>query len=121
MKQFSIKRRPSRRLNNIILLSIIAITAISAPISRVLAESVIGYDWTTSNLQTTTHRNWIDTASSADGTKLITADYGGYLYTSTDSGATWVERTDAGVFNWRSVASSDDGTKLVAAVANCYI
>jgi len=38
----------------------------------------------------------------------------GYIYTSTDSGATWVQRKSAGERGWSAVASSSDGTKLVA-------
>ena len=53
-------------------------------------------------------------AISADGTKLVTADDGGYIYTSINSGATWTQRTDAGSRYWRTFTSSDDGTKLVA-------
>ena len=71
------------------------------------------------------NRNWYSLASSVDGTKLtgcrpcggISATTNiGYLYTSTDSGATWTERTSAGNDNWYSVASSADGTKLAAIV-----
>ncbi|MCG6551791.1 MAG: glycoside hydrolase [Candidatus Magnetominusculus sp. LBB02] len=56
-------------------------------------------------------------ASSSDGTKLIAAGYG-YIYTSSDSGATWTQRTSVGYNFWQSVASSSDGTKLVAAALN---
>ena len=51
-------------------------------------------------------------ASSADGTKLVAAEYGGKIYTSTDSGTTWTARDSSR--DWVSVASSSDGTKLVA-------
>jgi hypothetical protein len=37
----------------------------------------------------------------------------GYIYTSTDAGATWMEQTDAGSRGWRSIASSSDGTVRV--------
>ena len=40
---------------------------------------------------------------------------GGSIYTSTDSGATWTERTSAGSRDWQSITSSSDGTKLAAA------
>jgi len=53
-------------------------------------------------------------ASSSDGTKLIAAVVGGQLYTSVDSGATWLPSESNR--NWISVASSSDGNKLVAAV-----
>src|SRR6266581_6276217 len=59
-------------------------------------------------------------AVSSDGTKLVAVgtDYfsdtslEGWIYTSSDSGATWT-RTDAPTGFW-SVASSADGTRLVA-------
>ena len=41
------------------------------------------------------------------------ASYGGFLYTSTDSGSTWVQR--ATMERWSDVASSADGRWLVAA------
>ena len=62
------------------------------------------------------NRNWFKVASSADGSKLVAADYGEGLYTSTDSGVTWTARESGR--NWYSVASSSDGTKLVAVVNN---
>jgi hypothetical protein len=43
------------------------------------------------------------------------------IYTSTDGGATWVERTSSGTRSWVSVALSSDGTKLVAGVSSGYI
>jgi len=59
-------------------------------------------------------------ASSADGSKLLAANYSGPLYTSSDSGATWTPQTN-GIANggnqpWSTVASSADGTKLIAGV-----
>lgn len=57
---------------------------------------------------------WMSVASSAAGTKLIAADYGGQLYTSADSGMNWTPRESNR--NWFSVASSANGTKLIAAV-----
>lgn len=50
-------------------------------------------------------------ASSADGNKLVTA--GGAIYTSTDSGTTWISN-NAPPASWTSVASSANGNKLVA-------
>ena len=61
---------------------------------------------------------WNSIAASADGTKLVAAVYGGGIYTSTNSGATWTltgAPSDGGLDSaWESVASSADGTKLVA-------
>lgn len=56
--------------------------------------------------------------SSADGTKLATVNGNGglgYIYTSSDSGATWRVNTNVPALNWISIASSTDGTKLIAA------
>jgi hypothetical protein len=54
---------------------------------------------------------WV--ASSADGTKLVAAANEGYIFTSTNSGATWQSAGfSLGGFSY-SVASSADGSKLV--------
>jgi alpha-tubulin suppressor-like RCC1 family protein len=51
-------------------------------------------------------------ASSADGTRLVAAQYGGRIFNSTDGGLTWTVLEISR--NWSSVASSADGTKMVA-------
>ena len=54
-------------------------------------------------------------ASSADGTKLVATWQVGYLYTSSDSGNTWVWRNVSGDTNyWSSVVTSADGSKILA-------
>lgn len=84
-----------------------------------------GMTWT----QTTAPvANWWSVASSSDGTKLAAANdsgggvlgingYGGGIYTSTNSGASWTQTTSGGVTF--SVASSCDGSTLIAGV-NLY-
>lgn len=67
---------------------------------------------------------WTSVASSTDGTKLAAAAVGGgggSIYTSTDSGVTWMERTTAGSRHWRSITSSADGTKFAAVAIGAYI
>ena len=64
---------------------------------------------------------WGLIASSSDGTKLIAAVDPGYIYTSTDSGASWTARTAAGSRSWRGMSSSSDGTKLAAGDYGGYI
>ena len=63
-------------------------------------------------------KDYVATASSLDGTKLVAATrYSGgpgSIWTSTDSGVTWVERTSAGKHPWSHLASSSDGMKLAA-------
>jgi hypothetical protein len=64
---------------------------------------------------------WHGVASSSNGTKLVACQYGGYIYTSADSGTNWTLRSGAGGGPWYGVASSSDGTKLVAGQYGGYI
>jgi hypothetical protein len=80
-----------------------------------------GFTWTQTTAPST---NWTSVASSADGTKLVAAagtshygsssNYSGAIYTSADSGFTWI-LSSAPNYDWQSVASSADGSKLTAA------
>ena len=82
------------------------------------------FNWTERQPVVGFTHNWAGITSSSDGTKLAAVEYGGYLYTSTDSGATWQERSPVTTLtarNWRSITSSADGTKLAAVVASGYI
>jgi len=62
-------------------------------------------------------RQWRAIASSSDGSKLAAVVNTDYIYTSTNAGLTWVQRT-SGLSSsaWSAIASSADGTKLVAVV-----
>jgi hypothetical protein len=64
--------------------------------------------------------NWSCVACSADGSKLVAAVAGGWIYTSTNSGTTWEPRTSAGI-DWRSVASSADGVRLAAVRGDSWV
>ena len=66
-------------------------------------------------------KKWFSITSSYDGTKLAAVVSGGYIYTSTDSGANWTERTVAGSRDWRSITSSYDGKNLAAIILSGYI
>jgi hypothetical protein len=60
-------------------------------------------------------------ASSADGTKLVIADYllfTPFIYTSTNAGATWLGEISSPSPPWDAVASSADGNYLAAARAS---
>ena len=61
-------------------------------------------------------RKWSALASSADGSKLAAAAWGGTIHTSRDGGATWTEQPKSGSRKWRAVTSSADGNKLAAVV-----
>jgi len=72
-----------------------------------------GAAWTATTIS---NGNWSSIACSADGTKLIVSTFDGPIYTSTDSGGTWVSNTVPGsVPGYQCVASSADGNKLAAA------
>jgi photosystem II stability/assembly factor-like uncharacterized protein len=65
---------------------------------------------------------WVAVASSADGSKLAAALNNSTIWTSTNSGSTWVQQTaglpTGGTTTWTNIASSADGTKLAAASIN---
>ena len=61
--------------------------------------------------------NWAAVASSADGSKIVTAANGGLIYMSTNSGQDWTA-TEAPAAPWLSVASSADGGTLIAAAGD---
>ena len=66
--------------------------------------------------------NWAGVASSSDGSRLAACYYSstyaapGYVFTSADSGSTWLQRN--GDAPWTAVACSADGSKLAAAAYN---
>jgi hypothetical protein len=68
------------------------------------------------------NQKWLYVASSIDGNKLAAVVENGAIWTSTDSGKTWEERTSAGIRNWTCITCSDDGTMLWALSLNeeCY-
>ena len=62
-------------------------------------------------------KRWYDIASSSDGTKLAATVSSENIWTSTDSGATWTERSPGGsAQRWHGIASSSDGKKLAAVI-----
>jgi photosystem II stability/assembly factor-like uncharacterized protein len=62
---------------------------------------------------------WADVASSADGSRLVLAGYGG-VSTSNDFGVSWTV-LQPGTQNWSAVASSADGARFVTAASDSYI
>ena len=77
-----------------------------------------GVTWTSHTINPGWHA-WWSVASSSDGTHLAVVDNVGggtsnFIYTSSNSGATWVQHLSAGSHVWLGIASSADGTKLTA-------
>ena len=56
---------------------------------------------------------WRSIASSGDGTKLVAVSSRGQIYSSIDSGATWIPAYAPAKANWLSVAMSTDGNNIV--------
>lgn len=71
-------------------------------------NSTPGENWTARD----TARNWLWTASSADGTRMAAVENYGRIHLSTDGGATWDARADAQA--WTCIAMSADGGTLLA-------
>jgi hypothetical protein len=64
---------------------------------------------------------WQAIASNNDGTRIIAASYGRDLYLSTDSGATWQNKTPISIGhnqNWSAVSITSDGMKFAGVVSN---
>lgn len=107
----------SRALTILVVLAVI----IGGTLTPFANASDDDYQWSDIGDTVNTQQTWESTASSADGTKLIAAAYGDFLYTSTDSGATWTKQLSAGDRYWQAVASSADGSKLTAADSGGFI
>ena len=75
-----------------------------------------GTTWTSTNVPNAPGSLWYSAASSADGKTLVLASHQpvGCIYTSTDSGATWISN-NVPTNLWESVAVSADGNRMVAA------
>jgi photosystem II stability/assembly factor-like uncharacterized protein len=113
-------------MNSLLSASAIASSADGTKLAAIVERSIYvstnsGIAWAITSAPAT---NWVSIASSADGSRLVvvaerTDNFGpfpptisGVIYSSTNSGATWVSNS-APVLNWTSVASSSDGGKLV--------
>jgi hypothetical protein len=68
-----------------------------------------GYVWTPTSAPNVL---WSSIASDSTGTNLVACSFFDKIYTSNDSGVSWVGR-ESNRF-WFSVASDSTGTKLVA-------
>lgn len=90
-----------------------------------------GANWTNQTPSGPAHdQNWVAVASSSTGSRLVAISGGasttgcpgycpqtGDIWTSTDSGVTWIDRTPTGPAHdarWMSVASDSSGMNLVA-------
>lgn len=66
-------------------------------------------------------RNFVSVSGVGDGSIMYATEDGGYLYRSSNSGATWT-RTNSDPGHWYAADSSADGTKIaMAEMVNGYI
>ncbi len=86
---------------------------------RINTSTDAGVTWATTETAGALYVSWSAAAFSGDGTRLVACERGGLLYTSSDSGATWIPRESRR--NWVWVATSADGTKLVAADMGTWV
>jgi len=63
-------------------------------------------------------RNWVKSAMSADGSKILLASTS-RLYLSKNTGSTWQEVTPAGndTYEWRVASMSNDGMKIIVGIS----
>ena len=83
--------------------------------------SVSGMGWVERRPAGDVGLEWYALASDSSGTKLVVAAFGvygaeGWVYTSTDGGATWMVRYPIATSQyWRAAASDADGSNLIVA------
>ena len=97
--------------------------------SPLLAATPASWQWTdlsTGNSAATAGLNWTSVATSADGTHLAAVDYfvaagSGEIWTSSDSGATWIDRSilsgNASIQQktWSTISMNADASRIAAA------
>jgi hypothetical protein len=100
----------------------------AAAFGDIWTSTDFGASWTDQTASGPAHSlNWVSIASSSDGSHLVAAQGGGFvvagdgatgdIWTSSDSGVTWTDRTASGAphnLSWSSVASDAAGTNLIA-------
>lgn len=83
------------------------------------AKTVMQYADSTGYTQSMSVSGFV--AMSTDAKKLVCYGSGNYLFTSTDGGSNWTQRTVAGSRSWSGGAISDSGMTIVAYVRGSYI
>ena len=84
----------------------------------ILKTSNYGTSW---NITSAPSKSWREIDMSSDGSRIVAVVYGGFIWTSSDSGVSWSQQNGSGSRNWLSVASSSSGARLVAVVNGGYI
>lgn len=102
------------------------VTGLVGQLTPIYVSTNGGSTWQMSGAPANLNTSWRAVASSADGSRLVAvcgwgvnAYQRGRIYTSADSGLTWVSNNSPSTY-WSSVASLADGRKLVATVGIDY-
>ena len=66
-------------------------------------------------------RNWISVATSSDFTSSLAVEYGGYIWSRSNSGSDWTSVENAGKRSWSAVTTSANGFMGAAVVADGQI
>lgn len=112
------------KMRRLILLAVALLLAMSSALvflqSTRYAKAAVGdYEWirvTGEDTEVVGNIQWSHVVSSTDGTILMAGTQGGYLYISSDSGATWSPQTDLNSEGgWFSLGMSGDGQFMIAA------
>jgi hypothetical protein len=95
-----------------------AAEGLSGPFSGTLARIYVtrdcGLTWTSNAAQGSgASYGFTRLAGSADGTKLVTAERQGFIFVSSNRGASWGVRMSGTRRNWGAMTSSSDGSRLV--------
>lgn len=85
-------------------------------LSGIISPSAVaaGSTWSQTSAPHDGGVRWVSVSSSSDGTRLSAASWFGGIWTSKDSGSTWIH-TNAPSVAWRSMVASANGTKWAAA------
>ena len=94
---------------------------VAAAEQEIYVSKDAGATWASSPFDTGQISSFYSVAISNDGSKIVTVDWDGSVYTSNDYGVTWLERTGAGSGRWSGVAMSGDGSKIAANADNGYL
>jgi hypothetical protein len=93
------------------------LAAVGDNVSGVLVSTNSGATWTLNSLSNQNQYPVMHSvACSADGSKVVAADFWMGIYVSTNTGTTWIQTGALGTSYIASLASSADGTKMVATV-----
>jgi len=79
-----------------------------------------GVTWSWTQRDVPSH-SWYSLALSADGVRIVAVATDGGIFTSSDGGTTWTDRSISGLDGWDSVVSSPDGLTLAAGSYNGYL